>query len=180
VRSQYHHLSAPVTAADGQPGGALRCLHPGLDSLELSEEAVRIAESAGLSVAAAKLIHEIGVCYMLVDHFGEALEHLNEGRRRLAAMGTPAVHFSISNIDTVHLRRGEFEAARACYEEALALARQTGDEYSVARWTHNIALSHYLDGNRTAAQELALASARLYRQCGDFAGEAQALGMTGS
>jgi tetratricopeptide (TPR) repeat protein len=110
---------------------------------------------------------------MLIGRLDEALIYMEEGRRMKEEMGLWSVHYSLANIGNVYLARGENERARDYYQKALAIASSVADSYSVARWTHNLALTFSRSGAAERAKELANKSAALYDWCGDMIGASE-------
>lgn len=67
----------------------------------------------------------------------------------------------------VPINQGDLEKAKKIYEQALALARQTGDKRAIARELGNIGLIYIQQGDLTTGKRMYAESLDAYREIGD-------------
>ena len=109
------------------------------------EEALKIFEELGAPFYSAVVQGELGTCYLHLGETEKALSLLERTAEIFLANGSLSNYqVCLADIGGVYLRRGEFLTAISYYQKALALARQLGDQLSVAKWLRNLvqAYSH--------------------------------------
>jgi predicted ATPase/DNA-binding SARP family transcriptional activator len=112
--------------------------------------------------------------------------HYTEGRQRLEALlqrypdRTAARASVLYAAARLAFRSGDYEAARARWEEALAISHERADTEGVAGALGAIGWLDLRQGNRAAARALFEEGLALCRDAGDRAGTATALGNLGS
>jgi len=85
----------------------------------------------------------------------------------------PAI--DLRNGRCVRLYQGDFAAARACFEESLALRRQIGDLEGIAGSLHCLGLVAVAQGELTSARDQCREGLAVFRQLGDRLGVAESL-----
>ena len=117
------------------------------------EEALAIFERLDARFYCAIVQGELGTCYTYLGQTDKALELLERTAAIFQANGALA-HYQVSlaDIGNVYLYRREFLTAISYYQQALDLARQLGDQLSVAKWLRNLAQAYSHLGNPALAQ----------------------------
>jgi non-specific serine/threonine protein kinase len=121
-----------------------------------------------------------------LGHFWRVRGHLTEGREWLAQAlksGGPASTArgrALTESGTLALRQGDYDAARAFYEHALAIAREQGTRASVASALNNLGLVAYAKEDYPAARAFNEEALAVRRELGDRSGVASSLNNLGA
>ena len=113
--------------------------------LELLDRALDAARAAGADpLLEARTLAARGVARSRRAEDAAGLDDLTRARHRAAALGATALEASIlTELGVLHQRRREVDRVRACYEQALALHRRSGDRRAEGRVLGNLgALLH--------------------------------------
>jgi predicted ATPase len=114
--------------------------------------------------------------------------YLTEGRARLATVlagagseaGRTARAQALNGAGVLASNQGEYEAARALYEESLVIQRQIGDQRGIAISLNNLGNVASNQGEYEAARALYEESLAIRRELGDQQGIANSLGNLGN
>ena len=69
---------------------------------------------------------------------------------------------AVGNIGIIHWRKGNYDAARACFEKELALCEKLGDQWGIAEAISNMGIVDWRQGDYAAARAGFEKSLRLY------------------
>jgi non-specific serine/threonine protein kinase len=117
--------------------------------------------------------------------------YLREGRERLAALlalageevsseqGRAARAKALKAAGTLAAEQGDYAAARARYEESLAIRRELGDKLEIANLLSNLGIVARYQGNYAVARALYEESQAIRRELGDRWGIATSLNALG-
>jgi predicted ATPase/class 3 adenylate cyclase len=153
------------------------------DRLELEHDNLRAAlewsengaASAGLQLAGA------------VGRFWEVRGHLAEGRRWLrdilkASPAAPTAERAraLKAAGNLSLGQGDYESARASYEEGLVIWQQLGNQKAIATLLSNLGFAAYCQGDDVSGDAFYRESLTIRREVGDTWGMALSLNNMGS
>src|SRR4029077_1243765 len=97
------------------------------EALAELEAALPLAELAGFSPFHATGLTNRADARFLLGRLEEAIADLQAAVRIYQRMDSRMVNYPLERLGTVHRERGELALARGAYEEAVALADQSGD-----------------------------------------------------
>lgn len=133
------------------------------------ERALAIYVLEGSDYYATSMRSELGCCYFALNEDDKAMVLFAEAiRKSEAAGGLTNQHIDLANIGCLHLRRGEYDAALAHFETALEIAQRLGDQLSVGKWLHNLAVTHSQMGNRVLAKNFQLEAELVNQKVADL------------
>jgi predicted ATPase len=120
--------------------------------------------------------------------FWVARGYLGEGRERLAGvLALPGAEAptaergrALNGAGALAYRQGDYESARALFEESLEIFRRLGDQRSIAGPLHNLACVAWNQGVYESARALYEEGLEIYRQLGNQRGIAHSLMVLGS
>jgi predicted ATPase/Tfp pilus assembly protein PilF len=146
-------LAAPPSrAAAEQALAALLAVDPVLGTrgpfgihLELYDRALDAARASGADpLLEARALAARGRARSVRGHGAAGLTDLADARARVAALGAADAEAGIlTDLGVLHHARREMAAARACYEEALAIHRRAGDRRAEGRVLGNLGALHH-------------------------------------
>ncbi|MBC8146046.1 MAG: tetratricopeptide repeat protein, partial [bacterium] len=128
-------------------------------ALDYFVQALELAESVGDDRNVGIALDDIATTYAAMGDHEKALEHMERGLlkwRQRESLESMAV--ALTNLGTEYKAVGRFEAARAAYNEALALNERLGTKLNTAFVHVNFAILERLDGNLGKALDHALTS----------------------
>ncbi len=133
-------------------------------SLELSKQAIKLAESINYHKGMAKANFNAGVCNRLTSNFDTALQYYNTSLSLYRSMGDKKGESRVINsIANVYLSLGDFTQAVEYFDECVYLLESIGDIEFEATVLANKALSCQQQGNLIASLENNLQSLSLYK-----------------
>lgn len=117
------------------------------------EETLATFEKLGNPFYLAVVWSELANCYLHLDESEKALQFFQKAERVFFETGAvPNYQVCLANIGNVFLSRREFLTAISYYQRALELARQLGDQLSIAKWLRNLGQAYAQIGNPALAQ----------------------------
>jgi tetratricopeptide (TPR) repeat protein len=127
------------------------------EAISWFERALSIFAQEGSDYYATSMRSELGCCYLALHEDDKAMilftEALNCSER---AGGLASQHIDLANMGAIHLRRADYAAALSHFGKALEIARTLGDQISVGKWLHNIALTYSRMGDSLLAKNFEL------------------------
>ena len=155
--------------------------------LRLEAEHENLRAALEWDLAAARSSGGLRICTALY-RFWDTLGHFAEGRRWFArVLGKPGAGEraserakALNTAGVLALRQGDLSAARALYEESLAIHRKLGDRRDIGRLLGNLGLVSLGQGNLAASRTLIEESLATMRELGDRVGIANALTSLGN
>lgn len=117
------------------------------------EEALADFEKLQYPFYCAVIWTELANCYSNIGEAEKALEFFHKAELVFLESGAiPNYQVCLANIGNVYLYRREFLTAISYYQRALELARQLGDQLSIAKWLHNLGQAYTQLGNTAVAE----------------------------
>jgi predicted ATPase/class 3 adenylate cyclase len=150
-----------------------------LDRLEREHDNLRAAIGWAIDQGDAEMALRLGAALW---RFWQMRGHVHEGRERLrvvlampGAAQRPAYAAAVEAAGGIAYWQGDFDGARAYYEEQLAIARTGGRPGDVAAALYNLAFPHIVPQTGIEkGRELLREALAIYEQVGDKAGVAKA------
>jgi ATP/maltotriose-dependent transcriptional regulator MalT len=97
------------------------------DALVELDEAVRIADLAGIGMLRALALVNRGECLMGLGRLDEAARELEAAKADYEGRGSHMASYPLAHLGTVHRLQGHTTMARTYYEEAIAASEASGD-----------------------------------------------------
>ncbi|MFN8474993.1 MAG: tetratricopeptide repeat protein [Anaerolineae bacterium] len=145
-----------------------------LERLEREHDNLRAALQwsfeAGDLDTALRLAGALGWFWYLHSHLVEGRTWLDRVSRQAGEQSTATGAKVLAAAGTLAFAQGDFTAARALHEQALALYREVGDARGEASSLDNLGVQMLAQGELEAAKGLLEQSASLYRETGDRVG----------
>jgi ATP/maltotriose-dependent transcriptional regulator MalT/DNA-binding SARP family transcriptional activator len=101
------------------------------EALAELETALRLADLAGFAYFRALALHNRGTVRLRLGRFEEAIADLEAAKTVYQRIGSRDLSYPLSSLGEIHRERGDLALARAAYEEAVALAEESGDLQSL-------------------------------------------------
>ncbi|MCU0493136.1 MAG: tetratricopeptide repeat protein [Chloroflexaceae bacterium] len=124
-------------------------------ALQSAAEAVALQEELNDPVGMGDALQNLATAEMALDRLSEAQTHLEQALTLWSVHGTPTqLSRAYNDLGSLHYAQGR--AAEAChwYDEALALARQSGDRLSIAIALANLGAVRTLDRDQRGLAEV--------------------------
>lgn len=149
--------------------------------LELLDRALDAARVAGADpLLEARALAARGVARHRRGNDAAGLDDLTRARERAAALGATAIEASIlTELGVLHQRRREMDRVGACYEEALALHRRSGDRRAEGRVLGNLGALHHDERRFDEAMPFYEAALEIAAATGDLRAEGNVSGNIG-
>jgi DNA-binding SARP family transcriptional activator/Flp pilus assembly protein TadD len=179
------------TAAHGWPGHTTRLaailsryLDVGghyLDALTIHTHARDAAGHTGDRAAEAAALTSIGLVYLRLTRYPEAVRQLERALVLERQIGDQVGEArTLSSLGLVEQRLGRFRRAAARHRVALSLVHKLGDRFAEAGVSINLAMDERLLGRYPAAVDHLLHALEIFRQLDNRLGEATALNNLGA
>ena len=115
--------------------------------------AVSACDAIGARYLAAVMRLELAWALFAAEGYDEAEVHLATAERLFREMGTRQLHqVALKDLGNIRYQRGELGPALSLYEQALRIAEEIGDRYTISRVKHNMALVHADRGDTARAE----------------------------
>jgi ATP/maltotriose-dependent transcriptional regulator MalT/DNA-binding SARP family transcriptional activator len=101
------------------------------EALAELEIALRLADLAGFAYFRALALHNRGTVRLRLGRFEEAIADLEAAKSVYQRIGSSDLSYPLSSLGEIRRERGDLALARAAYEEAVALAEESGDLQSL-------------------------------------------------
>ena len=154
----FYQRAIPHLANAGEKLAAMRQLgrlYQRISEWELAQQILDegLAASQPHTADAARFQILLGQLYSRQSHYQQALDILQDAYQTCQRLEDPDILAQCAgSIGIVHYFRDDYDKSLACYEEALAFAREQADEENVDVWLSNIAVIYL----QTGAYEQAL------------------------
>ena len=147
-------------------------LHLGL---QVTLEALRRAGPGAAPPDRAQGLFNAGQIRYFMGHHAKARYCLEQSLGIARELGQGPVATVLQPLGMAALAEGDFEKARACFQEAVDLCRARGDKHSLAGALNALAMFHRVAGSPERSRALYEDVVRLACDCGDD--EVQAIGL---
>ncbi|MGH2427492.1 MAG: adenylate/guanylate cyclase domain-containing protein [Candidatus Limnocylindria bacterium] len=157
-----------------------------LDAMAREHDNIRAAMAWAQEAGEAELaLRFLAACWRFWHMRGHLVEAAERASRVLALPGVDQHPRLLARAEEaaggIVYWQGDFQAARAHYERALAIQREMGDDAEIANALYNLSMSYVIEveGEEAvldpAAQERGSEALAIYRRLGDRGGEGRAL-----